>query len=562
MKKRLIFFLIFLVILISVFVFFTATDFFKKPEPLPTKEPVRKPEPSKVFLIDLEYLEGKLTLKNIEVKAGFSPDYLNQPEKGFLCEVLSKDRKILYSLKFDIFSPIPPPPLLEEVELKITPPFSIDVGLIIPYFKEAGKIVFRDPDGKVLLTVKAPRSLSKNFFPQVLAQDSNGYVTLINNGDPAEKLDVLYLGDDYSPDQLSLYRSDVEVFYQQLLNVEPFSTFAGNINIHRIDNTHDLGCWYSGRLIQCDTNQVLAVALNAPHDFIVVIVNNSQYGGSGGSLIAVAFRDTDPDRTGNGPRVAVHEIGHTFGRLADEYLAQYSGLRNAPNCTIDPKCSAWIDFPNTGCFQGCNFPDEYRSTENDCLMRTLDPSEGFHFCPVCRAHLTSLLQAYDQPTPTPTPTPTPFECHPDDQMIFMSQPSINQPLTIRVTSPRAYPWVVITVNGENQTGPDRLGGSYWWEWDYTPTASGQYTVRFYVNAEDDDPSRGDQCLERSFTITTPTPTPTPIPEDLNQDGVVNSQDIIILLQNWGDYSSVSEADFNSDDVVNGIDFGMMLKLIL
>jgi hypothetical protein len=248
------------------------------------------------------------------------------------------------------------------------------------------------------------------------------------------------------------------------------------------------------------------------------------------------------------------------------------GVCSTPECNCSIS-GGWRDYTNTGAYLNeLRWYDSVLNGDNYVIGATIFQYglygwDSFEIWPELTGSdgtsgpLTGYIRGAGS-TPTPTPTPIPFECHPDDQMIFMSQPSINQPLTIKVTSPEPYPWVVITVNGENQAGPDDMGGSYWWEWDYTPTASGQYTVRFYVNAEDDDPSQGDQCLERSFTITTPTPTPTPIPEDLNQDGVVNSQDINILLQNWGDSSSVSEADFNSDGVVNGMDFGMMLKLIL
>lgn len=66
---------------------------------------------------------------------------------------------------------------------------------------------------------------------------------------------------------------------------------------------------------------------------------------------------------------------------------------------------------------------------------------------------------------------------------------------------------------------------------------------------------------------TPTPTPTSsvppggIPGDVNQDGLVNSQDLKILLENWGNSPVVFGADLNSDRVVNGLDFGKLRKLI-
>ena len=50
--------------------------------------------------------------------------------------------------------------------------------------------------------------------------------------------------------------------------------------------------------------------------------------------------------------------------------------------------------------------------------------------------------------------------------------------------------------------------------------------------------------------------------DLDDNGLIDTQDIKILLQNWGSSPSIPKADLNSDGVVNGIDFGIMVKLIL
>lgn len=49
--------------------------------------------------------------------------------------------------------------------------------------------------------------------------------------------------------------------------------------------------------------------------------------------------------------------------------------------------------------------------------------------------------------------------------------------------------------------------------------------------------------------------------DLNQDGQVNSQDLVVLLQNWGSSPANPQADLNSDGLVNGLDFEKLRKLI-
>lgn len=49
--------------------------------------------------------------------------------------------------------------------------------------------------------------------------------------------------------------------------------------------------------------------------------------------------------------------------------------------------------------------------------------------------------------------------------------------------------------------------------------------------------------------------------DLDDDGDVDPQDLKILLENWGDPSAKPEADLNTDGVVNGLDFGKMIRLL-
>ena len=49
--------------------------------------------------------------------------------------------------------------------------------------------------------------------------------------------------------------------------------------------------------------------------------------------------------------------------------------------------------------------------------------------------------------------------------------------------------------------------------------------------------------------------------DFNEDGQVDTQDVKILLQNWGDSFLIFEADLNYDNMVNGVDFGIILRLL-
>jgi hypothetical protein len=148
-------------------------------------------------------------------------------------------------------------------------------------------------------------------------------VNIQNNGNASNKLDVLFIGEDYNLTAMPTYVNDVSAFSSSLLSYEPFNSSKNKINIRRIDNIRDLGCYYNcagiERLICCDNTATQRVAVACPYDEIIVIVNNNTYGGSGGWM-AVSYRGM--------ATVAVHEFGHSFGGLPDHY-------------NTDPSCASY-----------------------------------------------------------------------------------------------------------------------------------------------------------------------------------------------------------------------------
>ena len=139
-------------------------------------------------------------------------------------------------------------------------------------------------------------------------------------------------------------------------------------------------------------------------DQIILVVNSTVYGGAGGPLTTASVN-------ANGPRIAVHEVGHSFPGLADEYggnIRIYDGLPiTEPNVSlnpINPSWAAWIDSPapplptpdngsyNTvvGTFEGGRYFDSgiYRPMQN-CKMRSINAE----FCPICKEqHLKSFFE--------------------------------------------------------------------------------------------------------------------------------------------------------------------------
>ncbi|GEM_PF-2096391 len=203
-----------------------------------------------------------------------------------------------------------------------------------------------------------------------IAARAEPFETIINNGSSDNRLDLAVLGDGYTAGELQKYRNDVQNFLQGFFAQEPFREYQRYLNVHRIDVTSSqsgadhpesnlfvntaldatYNCSGIQRLICVNLSKVNTIVSNTllptQQDMVLVIVNDSQYGGSGGS-VAVASTNAAV------VELVLHEEGHSFGFLGDEYQTQPPGCNNAnepfqPNVTKETqraliKWNHWID---------------------------------------------------------------------------------------------------------------------------------------------------------------------------------------------------------------------------
>ena len=196
-------------------------------------------------------------------------------------------------------------------------------------------------------------------------------VTLQETGSSAKRIDVVLVGDGYTSDELDKFASDVNTFLTGFFQEEPFREYRNYFNVRRIDvaslesgvdhperspavfkNTAfdaTYNCSGIQRLICVSTGKVFnAIGVLPPsqRDLVLVIVNDSEYGGSGG-VVGVASTNSAS------VEIMLHEVGHTLAFLADEYTSQ------PPNCidSVEPternatkettrsliKWNSWID---------------------------------------------------------------------------------------------------------------------------------------------------------------------------------------------------------------------------
>jgi IgA Peptidase M64/Peptidase M64 N-terminus len=189
---------------------------------------------------------------------------------------------------------------------------------------------------------------------------------LQRSGDPSDKVDLLILGEGYTLEERPKFEKDARRLMELLFAASPYKEnrkafnvwglcpAAAQSGISRpstgIHRRSPLGCSYdtfgSERYVLTFDNKALRDAASwAPYEFIEILVNSETYGGGGifGQYATVAADNA------YAPYLFIHEFGHHFAGLADEYytsdVAYETGKERLepwePNVTADPKGGKW-----------------------------------------------------------------------------------------------------------------------------------------------------------------------------------------------------------------------------
>jgi hypothetical protein len=211
------------------------------------------------------------------------------------------------------------------------------------------------------------------FINRALPPAPGQLIPLQKSGDPGEKVDFLILGDGYTQAELPKFEKDARRLMEQLFATSPYKEHRGDFNVWGLcppaqesgiarpstgtQRRSPLGCTYdafdSERYVLTFENRTLRdVASFAPYEFMEILVNGQTYGGGG---IFGVFGTVASDNA-FGPYIFVHEFGHHFAGLADEYytsdVAYETGKERLepwePNTTADPKSPKWMALLSPG----------------------------------------------------------------------------------------------------------------------------------------------------------------------------------------------------------------------
>ena len=295
----------------------------------------------------------------------------------------------------------------------------------------------------------------KDILIRKIGQNPPKWKYLHQGGSPEDCIDVVIVPEGYSADEMDVFYKDADIAVKSLFAHNPFKTMQDRFNIIAVElasrdskvSVPLKGLWtetalssqfstfYTDRyLTTLRLRQLHDRLAGIPYEHIIILANTDVYGGGG---IFNSYTLTTAHHS-NYANVVVHEFGHSFGGLADEYYYddQYEQYYNSSTEPWEPNITTLVDFdskwkdmiptevaqptpapvaaptsrmnnkqrkevdnlPAVGLYEGGGYMSKgvWRGSF-DCRMHTNSCPD---FCPVCRRTIERIIRFYTEPLVT------------------------------------------------------------------------------------------------------------------------------------------------------------------
>lgn len=250
-------------------------------------------------------------------------------------------------------------------------------------------------------------------------------VSILQNGTNDKRINIAVLGDGFTSAQLPAFVTSAQNTVNYLFTKSPYTEYKNYFNAYAIkvistesgvkhpgtatdvtepafpvanpnnyfSSTFDNGvhrCYYGNT-----TKVTQVLAANLPDfDIAYILGNSTEYGGCGGTYAFASLNSSSNE-------IVVHELGHSFGNLADEYWFSGTGERANKTQTSNPatiKWANWVGLNGVGVYAHAESPSWYRPHQS-CEMRYLNQQ----FCSVCKEAIIEKIHALVSPVDSYTP---------------------------------------------------------------------------------------------------------------------------------------------------------------
>ena len=262
------------------------------------------------------------------------------------------------------------------------------------------------------------------------------YEAWMGNKDITKAVDIVILPEGYTQAEMGKFIKDCDFFVESLFGYAPYDRYRESFNVRGVMvPSEESGCTMPGDKIykntamrfsfwtfdserycmSTDNRDIRDLAGQVPYDQIYILVNTEKYGGGG----IYNFYCSSASSNSRSSDVIIHEFGHGFAGLADEYY--YAGAsEHMYNIAVEPwepNITSLVDFSNKwgdmitegtpvptprekkyastiGVYEGGGYePEGMYSPYMDCLMNSF---KGHDFCPVCQRAIERMILYYSK----------------------------------------------------------------------------------------------------------------------------------------------------------------------
>lgn len=284
-------------------------------------------------------------------------------------------------------------------------------------------------------TIYSTEILPDNYFVLKELPLTFDTTQIVQNGNPHNMVDVVILAEGYTANEMDKFVADAHRISRYLFNEEPFKTEQSHFNVTAIHtpsiesgtdipgegtykNTLFNSSFYtfdvSRYLTTSDMKTIYDAAAAVPYDHIYILVNSERYGGGGFyNFLSVCTADNALTK-----EVFVHEFGHGFAGLGDEYYTSDVAYEDFYNLKVEPwepNITTLVNFESkwkamvadtvpvptprksaynktVGVYEGGGYTSKgIYSPHMDCRMKS---NEAGEFCPVCREAIKQTIQSF------------------------------------------------------------------------------------------------------------------------------------------------------------------------
>lgn len=336
------------------------------------------PEHGKVMLVSLKMENNKHNIKKITIQPGQHPRIRRFMKEGQdnnpQLMVIDQQNNILYKTAFNYpnvqtVPPLPPGRPGDKTP-SVIPIEEPEATLIVPYFTQADLVLIINPGEST------PSAIGFVQDAEFMTNKEDYTAFELQPSEPG-KFHILIMASNYNANEMNKFRTQAHKIKKIVLETTPFKKYAKRIKVHIYENQKDLGCFTGcyniDRLTCCNQSKVMSAAAKSGFnvDEIIIVHNTDTYSGGG-------YRE-NPDTYKNNsnssycvvydgyysPVMALHEFGHSFGNLCDEYSYGSEGYTyyNCVNCRKD--CN---DYPQSSkCQPGCDAKPNYYRPDNSVM---------------------------------------------------------------------------------------------------------------------------------------------------------------------------------------------------